>query len=436
MAWRDFEDFAGNDGVGAGTVIGQSHGIPGTITLVQHKKGLFAVKKYVLEKPSNEQGNFAEESDQILSEVVRMRQIRHVNILPCLHSYVSSGGAPEVCLVTPFMTLGSVRSLMDSSWQQGIPEPACSRILLDVTNALAYLHSKLIIHRSVRCSHILLCINGDGSEGFTAKLSGLRYACSLHDPPGQGLQDRYDYPLHVAKTNLNWLSPEFLQQNLMGYNEKSDVYSLGVAACEMANGLVPFSEMPSTMMLIEKLRGASPKLLDCSTFAMDDESAIRAITPQQAHLTEMKQSNFATNQPGDSGVGYSSVGSSSMMTSFTAMQRQMSEATLEALNTKASVYANRTFTEQFHEFVDLCSLEASERPSSKQLLAHPFLSSSSYKKQLAPVQQMFHAYHQRIMSNLKSASQTLKGRPTDGGSQNHVADTLSSLQINKPEWEF
>ena len=80
----------------------------------------------------------------------------------------------------------------------------------------------------------------------------------------------------------------------MGYNEKSDVYSLGVVACEMANGLVPFSEMPSTMMLIEKLRGASPKLLDCSTFAMDDESAIRAITPQQTHAEHMKQSNFAS----------------------------------------------------------------------------------------------------------------------------------------------
>ena len=77
-----------------------------------------------------------------------MRQLRHANILPCLHSYVSAG-APEVCLVTPFMTLGSVRSLMDSSWQQGIPEPACVRVLQDVTNALAYLHSKLIIHRQV-----------------------------------------------------------------------------------------------------------------------------------------------------------------------------------------------------------------------------------------------------------------------------------------------
>ena len=48
------------------------------------------------------------------------------------------------------------------------------------------------------------------------KLSGLRYACNLQDPPGQGLQERYDYPIHVVTTNLNWLCPEILQQNLCG----------------------------------------------------------------------------------------------------------------------------------------------------------------------------------------------------------------------------
>ena len=145
----------------------------------------------------------------------------------------------------------------------------------------------------------------------------------------------------------------------------------------------------------------------------------------------------SANQPGDSGVGYSSVGSSSM--TFPAMRSQMSEATLEALDTKASVFANRTFTESFHEFVDLCSLDASERPSSRDLLAHPFLSSSAHKKLLVPVHQMFQHYHQRIMTNLKSASQTLKAFPEGGagaGGAEEMSETLSSLQINKLEWEF
>jgi len=129
-------------------------------------------------------------------------QLRHSNLLPCLQSFVSGS---QVVLVTPWMEFGSVRDLLDAHFPDGLPETPVAYVLRDVVRALKYLHAKGIVHRSVRCSHILLSSSG------AARLTGLRYACSLMKP-GEGLQDRYDYPVLVAEPNLNWLSPEFLQQ--------------------------------------------------------------------------------------------------------------------------------------------------------------------------------------------------------------------------------
>jgi len=482
-------------------VLGYTRGIPGLVLLArlkqQRRSGggtgvrptsasgrpsssetAVAVKKYALDHRLCKVEEFGEETEFIRQEVSRMKQLRHPNLMTSLASFVS--GDASICLVMPHMNMGSVRSLMDrpsSCWETGLPEAACVRILRDVALALAYLHSKAMIHRSVRCSHILL----SSEAGGLVKLSGLRYACSLHDPPGQGLQDRYEYPLHVAKTNLNWLSPEMLQQNLMGYNEKSDVYSLGVAACEMANGLVPFSEMPATKMFIEKVRGASPKLLDNSTFEAADENSLRANVMasasnandttaaannssslqndaargavggggaaaennglQQNMMMEadnqIKPSNFATNQPGDSGVGVS-VGS--FQTSFPT-QKQMSANTLEALQTRSSLYADRAFSDVFHEFVDLCSiLDANQRPNAKDLLAnHSFLAANNKKSSGG------HSTTTSLAQLLQATPVQLpvKTMPPSSSSQKAkleaATDALEQMQTGaagQVEWEF
>lgn len=121
---------------------------------------------------------------------------------------------------------------------------------------MEYIHRKGYIHRSIRASHILL-------NQHKAVLCGFREPVTLITH-GQRTQRLFDLPPNSMKS-LNWLAPEVLEQNLAGYTEKSDIYSIGITTCELANGLEPFANMPTTFMLTEKMRGNQPVLFDCST---------------------------------------------------------------------------------------------------------------------------------------------------------------------------
>lgn len=205
-----------------------------------------------------------------------MRQFDSPYVLPLYTAFVTN---LDVYVISPIMCYNSCRDAMNTyfttgehtkyTWQTsakyiskiqffftGFPEILVCLILRDVLYGLEYMHKKEFIHRSLRASHILL-------SPTRAVLCGFREATNLISH-GQRSRVLYDLPPKSVKS-LNWLAPEVLEQNLSGYTEKSDVYSLGITTCELANGLEPFSKMPTTFMLTEKMRGNQPALLDCST---------------------------------------------------------------------------------------------------------------------------------------------------------------------------
>lgn len=235
-------------------------------------------------------------------------------------------------VISPFMAYGSASELLKRYFPDGMNEALIRSILFGAVRGLSYLHQNGCIHRSIKASHIL--ISGDG----LVTLSGLSHLHSLVKD-GQRHRAVYDFP-QFSTSVQPWLSPELLRQDLHGYDVKSDIYSVGITACELASGQVPFQDMERTQMLLQKLKGPPYSPLDASIFPQSE--------------SRMKNSRSG----GDSGIGESVLVSGGVRT-----------VNSDRLQTPAS----RTFSSAFFSLVQLCLQQDPEkRPSASRLLSHVF----------------------------------------------------------------
>ncbi|XP_069490214.1 STE20-related kinase adapter protein alpha isoform X1 [Ambystoma mexicanum] len=306
------------------TIIGHGFEELMTVNLGRYKPSgdYVTVRRINLESCSNEMVMYLQ------SELHVSKLFHHPNIVPYKATFIADN---ELWVVTSFMAYGSAKDLISTHFVDGMSEMAIAYILQGVLKALDYIHHMGYVHRSVKASHILISVDGK------VYLSGLRSILSMINH-GQRVRVMHDFPKYSIKV-LPWLSPEVLQQNLQGYDSKSDIYSVGIAACELANGHVPFMDMPATQMLLEKSNGTVPCLLDTTTIPAEE-------------LT-MKTSRSGA----DSGIGEVTAASSSRTANGEPSQHPY----------------NRTFSTHFHNFVEQClQRNPCMRPSASALLNHSF----------------------------------------------------------------
>eukprot|EP00192_Tetraselmis_astigmatica_P008492 CAMPEP_0117669368 /NCGR_PEP_ID=MMETSP0804-20121206/12091_1 /TAXON_ID=1074897 /ORGANISM="Tetraselmis astigmatica, Strain CCMP880" /LENGTH=615 /DNA_ID=CAMNT_0005477413 /DNA_START=101 /DNA_END=1949 /DNA_ORIENTATION=+ len=147
---------------------------------------------------------------------------------------------------------GSLHALLKGRNGKGLPEDKVWQYFIQALLALNYLHTKKIVHRDIKTLNLFLTESGDimvGDLGIARALS-----------------DNTDFCRTIMGTPY-YLSPELCEDK--PYNEKSDVWALGVVLYEMCMTVHPFTALNEGALVKKILRGAfapvvgySPQIVD------------------------------------------------------------------------------------------------------------------------------------------------------------------------------
>ena len=172
------------------------------------------------------------------NEAKRMAQLSHSNIAK-VTDYGRYEGIPF--LVMEYLPGGTLKKYLGKP----MPYQKAAQLLLPVAQALAYAHSKGVIHRDVKPTNILL------SETGQLMLSDFGVAKMMDTEGAQGLT-----ATGAAIGTPEYMAPE--QAVGKKIDHRVDIYSLGVIFYELVTGRRPYSAETPMEIVIKQSRDPLP----------------------------------------------------------------------------------------------------------------------------------------------------------------------------------
>ncbi|XP_019739561.1 misshapen-like kinase 1 isoform X3 [Hippocampus comes] len=193
-----------------------------------------------------------EEEEEIKLEINMLKSYsHHRNIATYYGAFVKKGLAGQdhqLWLVMEYCGAGSVTDLVKKTKGNCLKEDWIAYICREVLRGLSHLHSHHVIHRDIKGQNVLL------TENAEVKLVDF------------GVSAQLDKTIGRRNTFIGtpyWMAPEVIacdENPEATYDYRSDLWSLGITALEMAEGAPPLCDMHPMRALFLIPRNPAPRL--------------------------------------------------------------------------------------------------------------------------------------------------------------------------------
>ncbi|XP_055589092.1 neither inactivation nor afterpotential protein C-like [Uranotaenia lowii] len=160
------------------------------------------------------------------------------------------GEADEIWFVLEYCDHGPVVDIIRKIHvtNRKVSEEQIAFVLRETVKALIFLHENHIIHRDVRGHNILMTKDGE------IKLCDFGLSRDVKSTLGKR---------GTCVGSPNWMAPEIITSSKNeneAYDNRSDVWALGITAIELGDGKPPFGEMHPTRTMFQIVRNPPPTL--------------------------------------------------------------------------------------------------------------------------------------------------------------------------------
>ncbi|XP_023184183.1 misshapen-like kinase 1 isoform X9 [Xiphophorus maculatus] len=193
-----------------------------------------------------------EEEEEIKLEINMLKSYsHHRNIATYYGAFIKKGPAGQdhqLWLVMEYCGAGSVTDLVKKTKGNCLKEDWIAYICREVLRGLSHLHSHHVIHRDIKGQNVLL------TENAEVKLVDF------------GVSAQLDKTIGRRNTFIGtpyWMAPEVIacdENPDATYDYRSDLWSLGITALEMAEGAPPLCDMHPMRALFLIPRNPAPRL--------------------------------------------------------------------------------------------------------------------------------------------------------------------------------